>query len=86
MSKLEKAKERLKDVPKNYTYTEAKYLLNQLGFIEYTKGKTSGSRIKFFRPSDKKIILLLKPHPGDEMSIGATRSLRDFLKELGELS
>ena len=32
MSKLEKAKERIRSKPKDYTYNEAKYLLSQLGF------------------------------------------------------
>lgn len=47
MSKLEKAKERLRLKPKDYTYTEAKVLLSQMGFVEHNKGKTSGSRVKF---------------------------------------
>ena len=47
MSKIDKAKERLFARPKDYTYSEAKYLLSQLGFEEYNKGKTSGSRVKF---------------------------------------
>ncbi len=45
MSKFEKAKERIKLRPKDYTYTEAKSLLSQMGFVEYQKGKTSGSRV-----------------------------------------
>ena len=49
MSKFEKAKERILGKPKDYTYTEAKAFLSQLGFEEYNKGKTSGSRVKFFR-------------------------------------
>lgn len=85
MSKLEKAKGRIRYKPKDYTYTEAKYLLSQLGFIEYTKGKTSGSRIKFYRPEDQRIILLHKPHPGDVMKPGAVRELADFLYGLGEI-
>lgn len=85
MSKLEKAKERLSLCPKDYTYTEARYLLSQLGFEEYNKGKTSGSRVKFYRESDHRIILLHKPHPGDEMSVGATKGLYSRLTEIGEL-
>lgn len=85
MSKLDKAKKKLLSEPKGYTYTDAKYLLSQLGFSEYSKGKTSGSRVKFYRDTDQKIILLHKPHPGDVMSVGATRSLLRYLKELGEL-
>ena len=75
MSKIDKAKERLSLRPKDYTYSEAKYLLSQLGFEEFNKGKTSGSRVKFYRASDQRIILLHKPHPGDEMSIGAITDL-----------
>lgn len=85
MSKLEKAKERIMLKPKDYTYTEAKYLLGKLGFQEFNKGKTSGSRVRFYRESDERIILLHKPHPEDTMSPGAVKSLVEALNELGEL-
>ena len=85
MSKMDKAKGRLRSRPKDYTYSEAKFLLSQMGFEEYNKGKTSGSRVKFFRSSDQRIILLHKPHPGDVMSVGAIRDLADRLEEMGEL-
>ncbi len=85
MSKIDKAKFRLATRPKDYTYSEARYLLSQLGFEESTKGKTSGSRIKFYRPSDQRIILLHKPHPGDVMSIGSIRDLAARLEEMGEI-
>lgn len=85
MSKFEKAKERIRSKPKDYTYDEAKYLLFQMGFEEYTKGKTSGSRVKFYRREDKKVILLHKPHPGNVMKRGAVEDLVDFLSNLGEL-
>lgn len=85
MSKFEKAKERILQKPTDYTYTEAKYLLSKLGFEEYNKGKTSGSRVRFFRENDRKVILLHKPHPGDEMDKGAVSGLVDYLKGIGEL-
>lgn len=85
MSKFEKAKERIKSKPKDYTYAEAKSLLSQMGFVEYHKGKTSGSRVKFYREEDQKIILLHKPHPDDIMKPGAVRDLLEFLVSLGEL-
>ena len=80
MSKLEKAKQRLKTIPKDYTYNEAKSLLLRLGFMEFTKGKTSGSRVKFYRAIDGKIILLHKPHPSDIMDIN---SVLDIIEILG---
>lgn len=85
MSKLDKAKARIKSKPKDYTYTEAKALLSQLGFEEYSKGKTSGSRVKFYRKEDQKVILLHKPHPGDVMKEGAVKQVLDLLIELGEI-
>ncbi|HIZ80617.1 MAG TPA: type II toxin-antitoxin system HicA family toxin [Candidatus Mediterraneibacter pullistercoris] len=85
MSKFDKAKIRILSKPTDYTYTEAKYLLGKLGFKEYNKGKTSGSRVRFYRESDQKIILLHKPHPEDEMDVGAVKDLVDFLENLGEL-
>lgn len=85
MSKIEKAKERIISRPNDYTYSEARYLLSQLGFEEFNKGKTSGSRVKFYRASDKRIILLHKPHPGDNMSIVAIKDLAARLEEMGEI-
>lgn len=85
MSKLEKAKNRILQRPKDYTYTEARYLLTQMGFVEYSKGKTSGSRVKFYREKDNRIILLHKPHPGDIMKAGAVKDLVMYLMKLGEL-
>ena len=85
MTKADKAKARIQSVPKDYTYTEARQLLKQLGFIEYQKGKTSGSRVLFYRESDNIKILLHKPHPGDVMSVATTRDLYEKLIELGEL-
>lgn len=85
MSKFDKAKQRILSAPKDYTYSEARYLLEKMGFREYNKGRTSGSRVRFYRESDKAIIDLHKPHPGDEMDIGAVKDVLEHLKELGEL-
>lgn len=85
MSKFEKAKQRILLRPKDYTYTEAKYLLSQIGFEEYNKGKTSGSRVKFYRKRDERVILLHKPHPSDIMKQGAVKQLVEYLEKMGEL-
>ena len=85
MSNLEKAKERLRNLPKDYTYNEARQLLNKLGFEERTQGKTSGSRVGFYRSSDDAVVLLHKPHPGNQMSAGAVKALAQFLSGKGDL-
>ena len=85
MGKADKRKERLKNIPKDYTYDEAKALLESLGFQETTKGKTSGSRVKLYRTSDEASIMLHKPHPGNVMKSYAVRFLCDYLVEIGEI-
>ncbi len=85
MSRLEKAKQRILSRPRDYTYSEAKALLGQLGFVEFNAGKTSGSRVRFFRADDKRVILLHKPHPKDVMSPGAVDSLYEYLINIGEI-
>ena len=85
MSSIEKAKARLRAMPTDYTYSEARQLLRRLGFEERTQGKTSGSRVGFYRERDNAIILLHKPHPGNQMSLGATKALANYLIERGDL-
>lgn len=85
MSRLEKAKNRICQIPSDYTYDEARYLLGQLGFAEHNKGKTSGSRVLFYRGTDGKIIMLHKPHPKNVMDKAAVAGLCSYLKGIGEL-
>ena len=85
MSKLEKAKNRLKSRPNDYSYSEAQQLLRQLGFTESNKGKTSGSRVRFYRAKDQTIILLHKPHPGNIMSQATVKDLLDTLIRKGDI-
>lgn len=82
-SQLEKAKARLKVEPSDYTFDEARSLLKTLGYTEYNKGKSSGSRVMFAKAGVK--ILLHKPHPGNEMKRYAVRQLKDQLESMGEL-
>ena len=84
MSKLEKEIERLKSKPKDYTYEEAKSLLNKLGFIENNKGKTSGSRIAFVNNNNMKIELH-RPHPSNIVKLYKVKDILEKLKERGEI-
>ena len=85
MGKLEKAKERLKQIPRDYTYIEARNLLIALEFEEWNKGKTSRSRVQFYRKRDKAIIDLHKPHPQNEMKMYAIKQLMEKLTDYGDL-
>ena len=80
MSKLEKAIERLKLKPKDFTYDEAKKILNNLGFCEDNKGKTSGSKVIFKNNNNQKITLH-KPHPS---KILKSYQINEILRSLKE--
>lgn len=83
MTQDEKLLARLRSIPRDFTYREARALLGSLGFDERKKGKTSGSRVCFIRPSDGRSVLLHRPHPGAVMRIGAIRQLAGFIDEIG---
>ena len=85
MSQLDKIRARLRTKPRDLSYDEVRSFLSKIGFTEYNKGKTSGSRVKFYRESDRAIIMLHKPHPGSILSPGAIDDLVEHLKEIGEL-
>ena len=63
MSKKEKLLARLLQRPKDFSYSELKILLSSMGYGEFTKGKTSGSRVAFVNNKTNHIIRLHKPHP-----------------------
>lgn len=80
MSKLEKAIERLKSKPKDLTYDEATKILNNLGFYEDNKGKTSGSKVIFKNKYNQKIGLH-KPHPSKILKSYQINEILRLLRE-----
>lgn len=65
MGKKDKLIAKLKSIPKDFTFEEMQTLLEMLGFQRSNKGKTSGSRVKFFKGNV--YIILHKPHPRKEL-------------------
>ena len=63
MSKLEKLIVKLKNNPKDLSYDELRKILFHFGYEEIKTGKTSGSRVAFFKRESQHIIRLHKPHP-----------------------
>ena len=84
MSKKEKIIERLRSKPKDFTYDEAKQVLNMFGFIENNKGKTSGSKVVFINEYNKKVELH-KPHPSKILKPYQVEIIIKVLKEVGIL-
>lgn len=85
MGQIEKLIERIKKIPADLTYDEIKRLMNYLGYVESNKGKTSGSRVAFYREKDNAMIILHKPHPENIVKKYAIRQLIETLKERGDL-
>lgn len=83
MSKKEKLINRLKTKPKDFTYNEAKTLLESVGFVESNKGKTSGSRVVFIENKSGLKFELHKPHPGNILKPYVIIGLIKVLNELG---
>ncbi len=85
MGKLDKLLEKISKKPKTFKYTELKSLLVALGYKEFNKGKTSGSRIAFYNEKSQHIIRLHKPHPGNELKKYVIDQIFDELSTQGYL-
>lgn len=80
MSKKEKLIKRILTLPKDFTYAELMSLLQQLGFEESNKGKTSGSRVRFYHPMRGIQYLAHKPHPSNMIKEKALKDIVIFLQ------
>lgn len=57
-------------------------MMAYFGYIGFNKGSTSGSRVKFYHPETKAVLLFHKPHPGVQMTKAAVDSEGTFLKSM----
>lgn len=86
MSKKEKLLKRIKQKPRDFTYTELETLLINLIFKEVSKGKTSGSRVEFLHEEKKIKLLIHKPHPSNIIKQYVIESVLKIIQELEEKS
>ena len=80
MSKKEKLMQRLLMLPKDFTFAELESLLIQLGFEIDNKGKTSGSRIRFYNREKQLQYLAHKPHPTSIIKHNALKDIVIYLQ------
>jgi hypothetical protein len=64
VSKSDKLVKRFKNKPNDFTYDELCRLMKGFGYIEDSKGKSSGSRVCFYNVETGHVINMHKPHPG----------------------
>ena len=81
MTKKEKLIERMCRLPKDFTFAELETVLFQLGFEKDEKGKTSGSRVRFYNKDKQMQYLAHKPHPLNIIKEKALKDIVDYLKD-----
>jgi len=81
MSQKDKLIARLVSKPRDFSFNEAKSLLELCGYTMSNAGRASGSRICFTR--GKKIFRMHKPHPRKELLAYQVKELIDELKQEG---
>lgn len=86
MTTKEKLIERFKTLPKDFTFDELVRMLSYLGFIKSSKGKTSGSRVRFMNLESKSIIDLHKPHSKSVIKEGALKDVFEKLYNAGMIT
>ena len=79
MSQKEKLIKKIYRLPKDFTFDELKTLFSCLGFEVENKGKTSGSRIKFYNEKLQMQYLAHKPHPSSVMKEKALKDILNYL-------
>lgn len=84
MTRVEKLARQLMACPRTFRFDDAVRVMALYGFELDGKGRTSGSRVRFYRERDGRMMLMHLPHPGDELRAAAVRELASFLKEVGK--
>ena len=80
MSQKDTLIKKLKTLPKDFTFEDAETLLKYLDYLRSNKGKTSGSRVVFYRDGFPPI-LMHKPHPQKELKVYQVRQLLELLEQ-----
>ena len=84
MSRFEKLLARLYTYPKDFTWDELMTLLKGLGYEELKKGKTGGSRRKFYDKTNNLLINLHEPHPQNILKEYMVRDVVEHLTQRGK--
>ncbi len=84
MGTKEKLIERLKRLPKDFTFEEAEKLLTSLGYTKSNKGRTSGSRVLFSK-SGRFPIFMHRPHPQKTLKSYLIKQLISELSKNGDI-
>lgn len=84
MTNINKIISKFKNNSKNITFSETERVLKHVGYLKDNKGKTSGSRIRFFK-SNSENLLLHRPHPRNTLLSYQVKEVSEILKKEGLL-
>jgi predicted RNA binding protein YcfA (HicA-like mRNA interferase family) len=82
MSKFQKALDRLKSKPRDFTWRELQTIMSHFGYQELRGG---GSRRKFMNPKTRISVSLHEPHPKPILKMYVVELIIEHLKEEGLL-
>ena len=80
MTQVEKSLAMLLEMPRTFRFRDFARIMEHLGYELDQQGATSGSRVRFYRERDGRMLIMHAPHPSDEMSRGAVRAVVKFLR------
>ena len=80
MTQAEKLLNDLLSMPRTFDFRDFVRVMKHLGYSLDQKGATSGSRIRFYRKRDGRMLIMHSPHPSNEMSRGAVKAAVRFLR------
>lgn len=83
MTRTDKLIAQLFSCPSTYRYAVFIKVMASYGFEMNSKGKTSGSRVRFYRLSDGRMFVMHESHPSDELTAGTIRNIVRFLQDVG---
>ena len=82
MTRVQKLVDRLMSCPSTFEMRDLVKVMAFYGFLLDEKGRTSGSRIRFYRERDGRMLLLHAPHPSNSLKAGTIRNVVSFLRGL----
>lgn len=82
MAKWKIIEQKVKNKQRNITFEEMVLLLEHYGYVQESKGKTSGSRMKFTFEGHADI-LMHRPHPQKELKEYIVKDIHDLLESEG---
>ena len=83
MGKKEKLIKKLRSNPKDFTFLEAETLFGYFDYHRDDKGKTSGSRVRFFNDARNAGITIHRPHPQNDLKDYQVKEILEHLEEEG---